>query len=78
MRRGKTLSPEGHRFNGNRRKNLTNVWCKCPYCQKMHQKRFDSIPIVMPRIYCREHEYLRTDSGEYMTYNKRQKAKVAR
>ena len=50
------------------------VLCKCPRCEILHIKMFQSPPLVMPRLYCEEHKGLKYDSEEGNGYMKFKKA----
>lgn len=42
------------------------VLCKCPYCGETHLMNMKTAPLVMPRIYCPDHETMRTrEPGGY-------------
>lgn len=35
------------------------VICKCPVCGKLHKVKMTAVPSIMPRIFCKQHEYRR-------------------
>jgi len=46
--------------------NLKKVYCLaiCPYCGKTHDVLLDRKPMILPRIYCRAHEWCRDEDDE--------------
>jgi hypothetical protein len=53
-------------ITGEKRHNLKKVYCLaiCPYCGKTHDVLLDRKPMVLPRIYCRAHEWCRDEDDE--------------
>ncbi len=55
-----------NRENGLQPKNPGRIMCdvKCPADGEIYKMAFDSPPAVMPRIYCRKHEYNRERTAD--------------
>lgn len=49
-----------------KRHNLQKVYvlAKCPYCGRVHDVLMSRKPLVMPRIYCRDHEWCRDEDDQ--------------
>jgi transposase-like protein len=68
MRRSiKHLTEKEKKERAKRYKEITmgdvNTWhkvmCKCLNCGKLHEVEMTAKPLVMPRVYCKDCEYLR-------------------
>lgn len=64
--RPKTKKPATAQIKAIKRHNLQKVYvlAKCPYCGRVHDVLMSRKPLVMPRIYCRAHEWCRDEDDE--------------
>jgi hypothetical protein len=61
-----TKKPATAQIRAIKRHNLKKVYvlAKCPYCCRVHDVLMSRKPLIMPRIYCRDHEWCRDEDDQ--------------
>lgn len=55
----RTIEQRNNKTKDPRREMEVVVKCKCPTCGIYHDVEMTAQPNIMPRVYCKDHEYLR-------------------